>query len=61
VGVAQQWPFPFFIFFSIILNARLSKIKAFSKFGPKTKVAPNIFLYNFALKYNLGLQLDFEL
>jgi hypothetical protein len=39
----------------------LSKIKAFSRFGTKTKVVPNFMLHNFAKRSKVKFQIDFEL
>jgi len=58
-------PCPFFSFFNFFLNCFsntfLSILKLFSEVAPKVKVAPNKILYNFALRCNSKIQIDFEL
>jgi hypothetical protein len=52
-------PCPFFK--NSFSNIFLNNLKAFSRVAPKIKVAANKILYNFALKCNLKIQIDFEL
>jgi hypothetical protein len=57
----KEKSFPFYFLKNSNKNSFWSILKAFSRGDLKTKVAPFLMLYNFALKTKVRFLLDFEI